>query len=466
MSKFNNVLLIDFGSTYTKITAVDMQNRCLLGTAIGYTTVSTDIMHGLNQALKDLEKKTGKLNFDQVLGCSSAAGGLKMVAIGLIEELTAEAAKRAALGAGAKIQGVFCGELSSFEIKKITNLQPDIVLLAGGTDGGNKAVILHNAQALTKLEIDIPIVVAGNKSVVDQVADILAINKSEVIISENVMPKVNILNINPAREAIRSIFLKRIIHAKGIDKANGFVDKMLMPTPEAVLIAAELLSTGTEQQPGIGELILVDIGGATTDVYSMAVGDPTGLNVVMRGLPEPYAKRTVEGDLGMRYSAQAVVDAVGIEKLAATANVSIAELEEYIEYIAKAIHVLPETARQKRMEIALAFACTKEAVNRHVGQLEQVFMLTGKGFVQTGKDLTEIKAVIGTGGVLLKNTTPRDILKGALYDEHEGMLLKPHQAELLLDNEYILASMGLLAQIDKNIALEIMKETIIRQKEL
>ncbi|WP_019879526.1 methylaspartate mutase accessory protein GlmL [Succinispira mobilis] len=462
MSNLNNVLLIDFGSTYTKITAVDMQERCLLGTATGYTTVSTDIMQGLNQALHDLENNIGKVEFDQVLGCSSAAGGLKMVAIGLIEELTAEAAKRAALGAGAKVLGVFCGELSSLEVKKIAELQPDIILLAGGTDGGNKAVILHNAQLLTKLTADIPFVVAGNKSVVDQVAEILAVNKSEVIISENVMPKVNVLNINPAREAIRSIFLKRIIHAKGIDKANVFVNKLLMPTPEAVLVAAELLSAGTNEQAGIGELLLVDIGGATTDVYSMAVGNPTGSNVVMRGLPEPYAKRTVEGDLGMRYSAQAVVDAVGLEKIANSAKVSIAELQNYIEYISKEIHVLPKTAAEKRMEIALAFACTREAVNRHVGQLEQVFMLTGKGYVQVGKDLSKIQTVIGTGGVLLKNSEPKEILKGALYTEQESMLLKPQHAKLLLDNEYILASMGLLAQLDKNIALEIMKNTIVK----
>lgn len=462
LSNLSKVLLIDFGSTYTKITAVDMQERCLLGTATGYTTVSTDIMQGLNQALHDLENNIGKVEFDQVLGCSSAAGGLKMVAIGLIEELTAEAAKRAALGAGAKVLGVFCGELSSLEVKKIAELQPDIILLAGGTDGGNKTVILHNAQLLTKLTADIPVVVAGNKSVVDQVAEILAVNKNEVIISENVMPKVNVLNINPAREAIRSIFLKRIIQAKGIDKANVFVNKLLMPTPEAVLVAAELLSSGTNEQAGIGELLLVDIGGATTDVYSMAVGDPTGSNVVMRGLPEPYAKRTVEGDLGMRYSAQAVVDAVGIEKIATRAQVSIVELQNYIEYISKEIHVLPKTAAEKRMEIALAFACTREAVNRHVGQLEQVFMLTGKGYVQVGKDLSKIQTVIGTGGVLLKNSEPKEILKGALYTEQESMLLKPQQAELLLDNEYILASMGLLAQLDKNIALEIMKNTIVK----
>lgn len=463
-SNSNNVLLIDFGSTYTKISAVDMCARKLLGTASGYTTVTTDIMQGLNQALAELEQQCGKLEFNQVLGCSSAAGGLKMVAIGLIEELTAEAAKRAALGAGAKVQGVFCGELSSLEIKKITALQPDIILLAGGTDGGNKTAIIHNAQLLAdKLQADIPIVVAGNKSAADRVEEILAPTKSELVFTENVMPKINSLNIDPAREAIRGIFLKKIIHAKGIDKANVFVNKMLMPTPEAVLHAAELLSRGTNKSAGIGELVLVDIGGATTDVYSMAVGDPTIPNVVLRGLPEPFAKRTVEGDLGMRYSSVAVAEAVGLHKLAKIAEVSEQEFSEYLEYISTNIHVLPRNTAEQRMEVTLAFACVQEAVNRHTGSLEAVFMLSGKGFIQTGKDLSEVSAVIGTGGALLKNDAPLEMLKGALYNEQDVLTLKPKQAKLYLDNEYILAAMGLLAQIDKEIALEIMKETIVER---
>ena len=104
----SHVLLIDFGSTYTKLTAVDVETEEILGTARGITTVETDIMEGLQEGLDVLFAQTGKLEFQRVLGCSSAAGGLKMVAIGLVPELTAEAAKRAALGAGAKVLGVYC----------------------------------------------------------------------------------------------------------------------------------------------------------------------------------------------------------------------------------------------------------------------------------------------------------------------------------------------------------------------
>ncbi|MGL5513632.1 MAG: glutamate mutase L, partial [Sporomusa sp.] len=161
----NNVLLIDFGSTYTKITAVDIEQEQVLGTARGITTVETDIMDGLNQALSVLFAQTGKLEFKKVLGCSSAAGGLKMIAIGLVPEMTAEAAKRAALGAGAKVLKVFSHELSEYEIEEIAELKPDIILLAGGTDGGNQKVIVHNAKMLAGLGMDVPVVVAGNKSV-------------------------------------------------------------------------------------------------------------------------------------------------------------------------------------------------------------------------------------------------------------------------------------------------------------
>ena len=292
----SHVLLIDFGSTYTKLTAVDVEKEEILGTARGITTVETDIMEGLQEGLDVLFAQTGKLEFQRVLGCSSAAGGLKMVAIGLVPELTAEAAKRAALGAGAKVLGVYCNELSEYEIEEIAALKPEIILLAGGTDGGNKEVILHNARMLCTLGLDVPVLVAGNKSVTPQVVGILSKVMTEVVHTENVMPRLGELNIDPARGAIRDLFLRRIIEAKGLNKANKFIDKMMMPTPAAVLKAAELLGTGTPHESGWGDLMIVDIGGATTDLYSIAKGEPKQPTVTMRGLPEPFAKRTVEGD--------------------------------------------------------------------------------------------------------------------------------------------------------------------------
>ena len=136
------VLLIDFGSTYTKLTAVDVEGEVILGTAQAYTTVETDINDGLHEGLRRLEEKTGKLDFDKCYACSSAAGGLRMVTSGLVPELTGEAAKMASLGAGAKVVGIYAFQLTEDDLDEIRAARPDIFLLVGGTDGGNTENIL------------------------------------------------------------------------------------------------------------------------------------------------------------------------------------------------------------------------------------------------------------------------------------------------------------------------------------
>lgn len=454
----SNILLIDFGSTYTKITAVDLKDERLLGTARGITTVETDITDGLKQALAELFFKTGKLNFTKVLGCSSAAGGLKMAAIGLVPEMTAEAAKRAALGAGAKVQGVFCHELSEYEIDEIRELRPDIILLAGGTDGGNKQVIMHNAQMLADLGLDIPVVVAGNKSIAPGVVKILGKTMSEVVYAENVMPKLNVLNIEPARNTIREVFLRKIVEAKGLNKANKLVDRLVMPTPAAVLRAAEVLARGTQKEPGLGDLIVLDIGGATTDVYSIAKGDPTKCGVVLKGLPEPVAKRTVEGDLGMRYSATALIKAAGAQMVADYAGQSEAAVNEYISQLEKNVDYLPQNAAEAQLEIAMGRMAARLSTERHVGQLETIYTVQGQTLLQIGKDLTEVRTVIGTGGVIINNDRPELILAGAAFDEAVPWMLKPFAPEYLIDQEYIMAAMGLLSEEYPDMAVRMMKK--------
>jgi len=456
----NNILLIDFGSTYTKITAVDIEQEVILGTACGFTTVDTDITDGLQQAMNTLAASIGKIEFRQVLACSSAAGGLKMVASGLVPELTAEAAKRAALGAGAKVLGVFAGELSEYEIEEIAGLKPDIILLAGGTDGGNKQVLLHNAAMLTTLGQDVPVVVAGNKSVAPTVVKTLAGVMSEVIPVQNVMPRLNELNIDPARKAIRDVFLKRIVEAKGLNKARQIVDRLVMPTPAAVLRAAELLSNGYGQEPGIGDLMVVDIGGATTDVYSLAKGDPTHSTVTLRGLPEPYAKRTVEGDLGMRYSAKALLQAAGTAMIARYAAVSEAQVEAYVDKVSRSCDYLTGEAEELAVEVAMAKACVRVGADRHVGHLENYHTIAGEVFIQTGKDLTEVKTVIGTGGVIINNPRPEQILSGIVFDETNPLVLKPRQPGYAVDQRYILAAMGLLGEEYPEIAIRMMKKYV------
>ena len=193
----NAYLLIDFGSTYTKLTAVDIDNEEILATAKDITTIENDIMIGFNKAyeklMKDLDGK--EVNFVNKLACSSAAGGLKMIAIGLVPELTAEAAKRAALGAGARVLKTYSYELTEFEIDEIKNSNIDIILLAGGTDGGNKDCIIHNAKMLAESGLKIPVVVAGNKVANDYINKLFKEAQIPFSITGNVMTKLNTLNV-------------------------------------------------------------------------------------------------------------------------------------------------------------------------------------------------------------------------------------------------------------------------------
>ena len=258
------ILLIDFGSTYTKVTAVDVDAEALLGTASAYTTVETDVGDGLQNALAKLHEQTGDLSYAQTYACSSAAGGLRMMVSGLVPELTSEAAKMASLGAGAKIIKVFSFQLTEDDLEEIKEAKPDIFLLVGGTDGGNSECIVHNAAMLASLHPDFPIVLAGNRSAARQCQRIL--EGCEVHLCDNVMPKFGVLNIEPTQKAIRSIFLERIISAKGLSKAAELLSDIIMPTPAAVLAAMNLLAQGTGEESGIGDLVAVDVGGATTDV--------------------------------------------------------------------------------------------------------------------------------------------------------------------------------------------------------
>ena len=447
-------LLIDFGSTYTKLRAVDLDSADIIGTGQGPSTVDTDVTIGMQAALDDLAARMGSLpDFAHRLASSSAAGGLAMITVGLVREMTAEAARIAALGAGAKLTDAFAYNLTAEDTDRIAAMAPDILLLAGGTDGGNFEVILHNAKALAGCAIDCPVVVAGNRAVADQVAHILDRGGKTVTITGNVMPDFNILDIEPARDEIRRIFIDRIIHAKGIDKAAAMFDKVLMPTPAAVMEGAQLLADGTDAQDGMGDLLVVDIGGATTDVHSVADGAPSDERVIQHGLPEPYVKRTVEGDLGMRYNARAIVEAVGVEVLADDVGLPTHRVEAWVDAISADVDRLPVDDEERVVDRALARAAVRVAVKRHAGVVETVFTANGPVGAQKGKDLTTVGTVIGTGGALVHSPDPGAILETARFDDADPMSLRPRRPKLLVDQDYALYACGLLAQVAPDAAL-------------
>ncbi len=454
-----NVLLIDFGSTYTKLTAVDVEAEEILGTAAAYTTVQTDINDGLAKGLKLLEEKTGKLMFDSCYACSSAAGGLRMVTSGLVPELTGEAAKLASLGAGAKVVGVYAFELTEDDLLEICASKPDIFLLVGGTDGGNTACILHNAKMLATLPPEFPIVIAGNRSAAKECERIL--ENHEVYVCPNVMPRFGVLQIEETQKQIREIFLNRIIQAKGLSKAAELLSDIMMPTPSAVLQAMELLAQGYEDELGIGELVAVDVGGATTDVYSIADGMPEHMNTVYKGLPEPYAKRTVEGDIGMRYSAQGIVDVAGIKRICELSHLTEDRATVLIEEMKKNTDKVPNGDKElEDLDFALASCAIEEAVGRHAGTIAETYTMMGQTFVQEGKNLTQVKQVVVTGGSLIHTKRTAEIARHALYSQKNPASLKPKNADVWVDRRYILAAMGLLSSYYPKAALRIMKKEL------
>lgn len=452
-------LLVDFGSTFTKLTAVDTETEDIIATASHFTTVATDITIGYENALKVLcEKIGGAVEFDKIIGCSSAAGGLKMAAIGLVDELTLEAAKRVCLGAGAKVDLAFSHHLTNGDIRDIINKGIDIVLLSGGTDGGNEECVLYNAKMLAESKLNVPVIYAGNKACRDAIERIAKEGGLDVYICPNVMPRLNVLQIDGAREKIREIFLKRIIEAKGIKKIESEIDKVILPTPEAVLRAAELLSKGYMHESGLGEIVLVDIGGATTDMYSMCSASAKRSDVVVKGLEEPYAKRTVEGDLGMRYSAIGVFESLTREEAEMISRDEGVDLEKELCYRREHVDAVPNDEHGEKIDKIIAQICTDKAMERHVGKMEELYTPMGMLYNQIGKDLSKVNYVLGTGGVLINCKNPYEILKKVEYTLSKPLELRPTHPQYLIDADYILAAMGLLSETAPLLALKIMKK--------
>lgn len=453
------VLLIDFGSTYTKVTAVDVEGEKILGTSQSWTTINTDINDGLNNALANLEKEIGHIDFEERFACSSAAGGLKIVSVGLVPELTAEAAKMASLGAGGKVLHTFSFELTPADAAEIAQLKPEIVLLCGGTDGGNTDCILHNAQVLADIKGDFAVIIAGNRVAAAECEEIIS-KHHKTYTCENVLPKFDELNIEPTQKQIRDIFLARIISAKGITTAGELVQGIVNPTPAAVLRGIKLLADGTKEEEGIGQLLAVDVGGATTDVYTICSGKPTKGNVVLKGIPEPYAKRTVEGDIGMRYSIKGIVEAAGIDEIAERSGLRIPVVEDMVDDLSNNTEKVPTNEDEEALDFALASMAIDTAVERHAGHIEEVFTTLGQSLIQTGKDLTQVRKIVVTGGSLIHTKRTDAIAANGCATTKSPYSLRPLHADVLVDRKYIIASMGLLGEHYPDVALRIMKQEL------
>ena len=448
----NIKLLIDFGSTFTKVVAVDLDNEEIVSTARVPSTVESDITVGLGEALKKIADSVGITNLEEreALACSSAAGGLRMVCSGFVPELTSKAANHAALGAGAKVIGCYSYKLTQQEIEEIEAIAPDIVLLSGGTDGGDEQVIIHNARMFSCSNHAISnIIVAGNKTAYDEIKAIFKGNSKNVLYTKNVMPEIGVLDVAPCNKEIRRLFMKNIIEAKGIARAKAIIKDVIMPTPSAVLEAAKLIASGWGDAAGLGELIVIDPGGATTDVHSIARGNPSQADIIVTGLPEPYEKRTVEGDLGLKHNIDTLLEFVEDR-----------ETPPNFDTIVKGFHEgkLPVTEEEIACHRLLSCLMVEVAMNRHAGKIEVLYGPTGEKLVQHGKDLTNIGSVIGTGGPIIFSGNHREILEHALFQKEDPFILKPKDPKFYIDEHYILYAVGLLSQVEPGKALNLAKK--------
>jgi uncharacterized protein (TIGR01319 family) len=455
------IALADFGSTYTKLSLVDPEDGRLLARAEAPTSIATDLMDGYAAALAGAAGKLGEpVQIEHRLAASSAGGGLRVAAVGLVADLTAAAARQAALNAGARVGTVVAGRLEEAQLEELRAARPEIVLFAGGTDGGQSDLVLENARRLGGAALGAHFVVACNSEAAEEAAALLRAGGAPAAVAANVMPKLGELEIEPAREAILSAFLGHVIGGKRLSASPEFERMVQMPTPEAVLEAVRLFSSGTAAIPGVGDLLVVDVGGATTDVHSTraVVAATPGIEDPL--LPAPPTMRTVEGDLGLRSGAAGVL-AVDRRWLVEESELDEAAIGQGVALRSADAGWIPESPAEAALDRLLATGCAAHAVRRHCGTMMLSRSEQGPPtLVRSGPDLREVERVIGTGGVFAHRGDGREILRAAL-GRRASQSLSPVDPGISVDGSYVLAAAGLLAGHDAELAMELMRGELL-----
>lgn len=423
-----DALVAEIGSTVTLMTAFDgLTGEAgavpeLVGQGMAPTSVAAgDVGIGLKAARAALEAQTGPLAPDVILAASSAAGGLRMTVHGLTAKMTAAAAREAALGAGAVVTYQTAGLLRDADLEKVDRLQPNLMLLAGGVEGGDYATVLANAERLTALRTRPVVVYGGNSIVSGEVRGLLEQAGFVVRVTANVYPAIDELDVIPARAAIHDAFEEHIVHAPGMERVREFVSGAILPTPGAVLVAAELLADA------VGDLVVIDVGGATTDVHSVTDGSPELAQMALD--PQPRSKRTVEGDLGTFVSAEHTA-----------AMLDAATRPEHLP------PAVPRSDEDVASACGLARFAAVTATVRHAGVLSCIYTPTGRRTVARGRDLTACRLLVGTGGALTRLPGGIETLESARSRGSAECMLPPADARCVLDSDYVLACCGVLAK--------------------
>ncbi len=451
-----DVLVAEIGSTTTVVNVfnnIDNDDIEFIGQGQAPTSIAEgDVNIGIKSAIEDFKNKKNldSLEYERLYATSSAAGGLKMTVHGLVYDMTAKAAKEAALGAGANIHMITSGKLRTTDIIKIKEINPNIILIAGGVDYGERDTALENTEKLLELDLNIPVIYAGNIENHEEIKLLFKNkNKSHLLhIVENVYPKIDQLVVEPTRKVIHDVFEEHIVHAPGMENVRKLVMGHIVPTPGAVMQSSKLL------KEEIGDLVTIDVGGATTDIHSVTEGDEDIAGRMIS--PEPVAKRTVEGDLGVYVNMRNVVKFIGEKDLKVNLELNDEELEDLLEN-----HLpIPKTDLQIKFVEELTKEAVDLSIHRHAGGFRELFAGGRKKTYAEGKDLTAVKYIIGTGGALTRLPNRVEIINKVAMSNSDLKLLPTKGAKVLIDNMYIMASLGVLSLEHPKAALKLLKKSL------
>lgn len=449
------VACVDFGSTFTKALLVDLGAARVVASSASRTTVEGDVLDGWDACRAELVAAVPAAAHAAVRACSSAGGGLRIAVVGNEELVTAEAGRRVALSSGGRVVHVGSGGLDASALDALRGASPDLVLLVGGTDGGNAAVLTGAAEALASAGWHGPVVVAGSADGADQAAAVLATAAVPYEVAPNVLPRIGVLAPEGARAAIRTAFLRHVIGGKALSASADFAAMVAGPTPDVVRTGVELLAAD------LGDVVVVDVGGATTDVHSVVEPDPEqdldegGLS--RRVVPPTRTTRTVEGDLGMRWSAEPTV------KQGVDAGLVTPDEVDALRAVAASRRadpgLVPADAAGRTADLRLAELAVAVALRRHAGRQRVVLGPDGRVVERTGTDLREVGLLVGSGGVLRHADAEgvERLLTFCTGAELPGGWQLPRAPRVLVDRTYVLVAAGLLADDHPDVAAGLLR---------
>ena len=476
-SKITRILATDCGSTTTKAILIEKRgNEFRLATrGEAPTTVEApfeDVTRGVLNSVMEVEelsgvklldgetiikpKKSDTEGTDTYISTSSAGGGLQMMVAGVVLTMSGESAARAALGAGAIVMDVIAsndGRLPHEKIERIRTLRPDMILLSGGVDGGTISHVVELAELISAADpkprfgvgYNLPVIFAGNKDARELVLKVLK-DKSAIEVVENIRPVLERENLGPARHKIHDLFMEHVMaHAPGYRKLMEWTDVPIMPTPGAVGLLIENLG----KSQGIS-VLGVDIGGATTDLFSVFQG---------------IFNRTVSANLGMSYSISNVLAEAGEQNIMRWLPMEMAAPEVRNRIRNKMIRptTIPSTLEDLKLEQAIAREALRLALMHHMSMavglkgvqqertISDAFAQTRSG--ETLVNMMDLNLVVGSGGAL--SHAPRRA-QSAL------MMLDAFQPQgvtrLTVDSIFMMPHLGVLTEVHPEAAYEVFEK--------